>query len=148
MPPCLDIYIAPTDRSTECIDRFLAHYADLTTDRLRQDYAVLLTDTMEEVTTGTLADTLAYGLADPNRSFALYFTSQQPRYNHVMVYFGHYERLLLGLSIECAEAGTSNQALAEALLDQLCADYSTEVGVYGFELAPADAEERLDPLLQ
>jgi hypothetical protein len=147
MPPCLDIYISTADRSGDRIEHFLAHYADLSTDRLRRDYAVLLPDIMDEVATGTLADTLSYGLADPNRSFALYFTSRQPRYNHVMVYFGHQGRLLLGLSIEYEEAGHSNQKLAEALLDRLYADYNTEVGVYGFELAPADAEESLYPLL-
>jgi hypothetical protein len=147
MPPCLDIYIAIADRSSDCIEYFLAHYADLSTDRLRRDYAVFVPDIMDEVATGTLADTLGYGLADPNRSFALYFTSKQPRYNHVMVYFGHQGRLLLGLSIEFEEAGHSTQKLAEALLDRLCADYNTEVGIYGFELAPADAEERLYQLL-
>jgi hypothetical protein len=146
MPPCLDIYIATADRSADCIDYFLAHYADLSADQLRQDYAVFLPSIMDEVVTRTLADTLAYGLADPNRSFALYFTSKQPRYNHVMVYFGHQGRLLLGLAIEYEEAGHSNQALAEVLLEQLCANYNTEVGIYGFELAPADAEERLYPL--
>lgn len=147
MPPCLDIYIATAARSGDCIDHFLAHYADLSTDRLRRDYAVFLPDMREEVATGTLANTLGYGLGDPNRSFALYLTSKQPRYHHVMVYFGHQGRLFLGLAIEYEEAGHSNQKLAEALLDRLCADYNTEVGIYGFELAPADAEERLYPLL-
>jgi hypothetical protein len=147
MPPCLDIYISTADRSGDCIEHFLAQYADLSTDRLCQDYEVFIAAIGDNVATGTLADTLGYGLADPNRNFALYFTSKQPRYNHVMVYFGHQGRLLLGLSIEYEEAGHSNQKLAEAILDRLCADYSTEVGVYGFELAPADAEERLCPLL-
>jgi hypothetical protein len=147
MPPCLDIYISTADRSGDCIEHFLAQYADLSTDRLCQDYEVFIAAIGDNVATGTLADTLGYGLADPNRNFALYFTSKQTRYNHVMVYFGHQGRLLLGLSIEYEEAGHSNQKLAEAILDRLCADYSTEVGVYGFELAPADAEERLYPLL-
>lgn len=147
MPPCLDIYIATADRSGACIDHFLAQYADLSTDRLRQDYEVFIAAVGDNVATGTLAATLDYGLADPTRSFALYFTSKQPRYNHVMVYFGQQGRLLLGLSIAYEEAGYSNQKLAEALVDRLCAAYATEVGVYGFELAPADAEERLYPLL-
>lgn len=147
MPPCLDIYISIADRSGDYIDHFLAQYADLSTDRLRQDYEIFIAATGDDVATGTLADTLGYGLADPNRSFALYFTSKQSRYNQVMVYFGHEGRLLFGLSIEYEEAGCSNQKLAEALLDRLCAEYATEVGIYGFELAPADAEERLYPLL-
>ncbi|WBA44225.1 hypothetical protein [Hymenobacter canadensis] len=149
MPPCLDIYVATADRSTACLERFLAHYADLSTDRLRQDYEVFVTDVGDTVATGSLSATLVYGLADPNRNFALYFTSQQPLYTHVMVYFGHQGRLLLGLSVEDeTAAGKSNQALAEAVMDRLCAEYHTEMGVYGFELAPADAEERLYPLLQ
>jgi hypothetical protein len=100
MPPCLDIYIATSDRSTDCVEQFLAQYADLSADRLRQDYEVFIADIRDNVATGTLADTLGYGMADPNRSFALYFTSKQPQYNQVMVYFGHHSRLLLGLSIE------------------------------------------------
>lgn len=148
MPPCLDIYIATSDRSTACIERFLAHYADLSTDRLRQDYEVFLTDVCDTVVTGSLSATLAYGLADPNRSFALYFTSQRPPHSHVIVYFGHQGRLLLGLSIEYEQAGQPNDALAQAVMDRLCAEYYTETGVYGFELAPADAEERMYPLLQ
>jgi hypothetical protein len=148
MPPCLDIYIATSDRSTACIEHFLSEYADLSTDRLRQDYEVFLADIRDNVATGTLSATLAYGIADPNRSFALYFTSKQPQYNHVMVYFGHSGRLLLGLSIEDeTETGESNRALAEAVLDRLCADYNTEMGMYGFEMSPADAEERMNPLL-
>ena len=149
MPPCVDIYISTADRTSDCIERFLAHYADLSTDLLRRDYAVFLPDIRDEVATGTLADTLSYGLADPNRRFALYFTSKQPRYSHVMVYFGQQGRLLLGLSIEyeSGQMGYSSQRLAEALMDQLCADYNTEEGIYGFELATSDAEERLYPPL-
>jgi hypothetical protein len=64
-----------------------------------------------------------------------------------MVYFGHQGHLLLGLPIEYEEAGHSSQKLTEAILDRLCADYNTEVGVYGFELAPADADKRLYPLV-
>ena len=142
MPPCLDIYVVTSDRSTACIERFLSHYADLSADRRRQDYEVFLTDAGETAATGTLADTLAYGLADLNRSFALYFTSQLPKYTHVLVYFGHQGRLLLGLSIEYEEAGQLNQALAEAVLERLCTEYRTETAVYDFELTPADAEVR------
>lgn len=146
MPPCLDIYVATSDRSSACIERFLAHYADLSTDRLRQDYEVFLTDVGDTLATGTLSATLGYGLADPNRRFALYFTSQHPLYAHVMVYFGQQGRLLLGLSVEDeTRTGNSNQALAEAVMDRLCAEYHTKTGVYGFEMAPADAEERLYP---
>ena len=32
-------------------------------------------------------------------------------------------------------------------MDRFCAEYHTETGIYGFELAPADAEERMYLLL-
>lgn len=147
MPPCLDIYITTADRSSACIERFLAQYADLSAAQLRQDYEVFIPDIDEHVATGSLSATLAYGLADPNRSFALYFTGQQSQYNHVIVFFGHHGRLLLGLSIEYEEAGQPNDALAEAVGNRLSAEYHSEAGTYGVELAPADAEEGLFPLL-
>lgn len=148
MPPCLDLYGATSDRRPACLERFLAHYADLSTDR-RRDCAVFLTDVGDVEATGTWSAPRAYGRADPNRRLARYFTRQHPLDPHVMVYFGQPGRLLLGLSVEDETgAGNSNQALAEAVTDRLCAEYHTETGVYGGELAPADAAERMYPLLQ
>jgi hypothetical protein len=144
MPPCLDIYTATSDRSIACIDRFLAQYANLSIGRLRNDFEVFLEDSENTLLTGTLVDTLVYGVAQANRCFALYFKSNRPEFNHVMLYFSRYGHLLLGLSVESFTAsGLLNTVVAEAVLSTLKAEFNTQLGLYGHELAPADADDQL-----
>ncbi|RAK70318.1 hypothetical protein [Hymenobacter edaphi] len=143
MPPCLDLYI-PVARTRAVIDRFLSRYADLSKDMRRADFSVLLTDTAVSVETGTLEATLAFGLADPSRAFALYFASRLPRVNGVLMYFSPRDRLLLGLSIEAYGPDQPNEAEAQRLLTQLCTEFGASKALFDLELAPADADEQLN----
>ena len=145
MPPYLDIYVATSDRSKDCINRFLAAYADLSKDSLRNDYEIQLTDTHTWVETGSLSATIDYGLAEANRSFALYFSSSSQFVKSVMLYFSPRNRLLLGLSIEGSQSnGLPDTNAAEQILKTLKEEYNSDKGLIDFELPPADADEQID----
>ena len=144
MPPFIDIYVV-TERKLAVVDCFLSKYADLSIDSQRTDYEVQLTDTWEFIETGTLTATLAFGLADTGRKFALYFTGNQGSHlNHPTIYFGLQGHLLLGLSIDGNSIeGLTNDAEADMVLAQLKTEYNTEKGLIGYEFPPADADEKL-----
>ena len=145
MPPHLDIYVATFDRSTDCINRFLSAYADLSQDSLRSDYEIQLTDVNTWVETGSLLTTIDYGLADANRSFALYFSSNSLFIKSVMLYFSSKSRLLLGLSIEGNQSnGLPDTNAAERILKTLKDEFNSDKGLIDFELPPADADEQID----
>ena len=147
MPPCLDIYIATGERTLTCIHRFLSAYADLTEDAVRDDFEVRPTGSPEGFVCGTLATTLAYGLAQADRAFTLYFHGQPPNYQP-MLYFSPHGRLLLGLSVEAfTPEGASNDTEAEHLLHLLKAEFNTEYGLIAFELPPEEADEEFAPHL-
>ncbi|GAA4366246.1 hypothetical protein GCM10023185_37270 [Hymenobacter saemangeumensis] len=147
MPPCLDIYIATRERTLTCIHRFLSAYADLTEDAVRDDFEVRPTGSPEGFISGTLATTLAYGLAQADRAFTLYFHGQPPNYRP-MLYFSPHGRLLLGLSVEASTPeGASNDAEAEHMLQRLKAEFNTEYGLIAFELPPEEADEEFPPHL-
>jgi hypothetical protein len=148
MPPCLDIYVATNDRSLACIERFLMQYADLTSDSVRDDFEVRPTGAQEGVVSGTLASTLAYGLAQPDRAFTLYFHQKYPDYRRPMLYFSPHGRLLLGLSVEEeTPEGVPNDAEAEQLLQRLKQEFHTQHGLVAFELPPEEADEEFEPII-
>lgn len=145
MPPCLDIYIATRERTLVCIQRFLSAYADLSEDAVRDDFEVRPTGSAEGFVSGTLAATLAYGLAQPDRAFTLYFNGKRPHYGP-MLYFSPHGRLLLGLSVEeSTPAGTPNDAEAEQVLQRLKYEFGTDYGLIAFELPPEEADEEFSP---
>lgn len=142
MPPCLDVYIA-TERSRATVDKFLAYYADLSAELLRNDYEVWLWNTEEYVSTGTLKDTVAYGLSNNDISFTLYLSGKAISCNRVMLHFGMPGQLVVGMSVEESIAETPNDAAAEQLLATLKTEFATQKGIIGLELPPIDAAEEL-----
>ncbi|WP_460584343.1 hypothetical protein [Hymenobacter arcticus] len=132
-----------TARSQACLDDFLTRYADLATNSLSGSYVVWLWGTEEYVSTGNLAATLAYGLADSSCSFTLYLRGRAASHNHVMVHFGGTTQLLLGLSVEESIWGISNTPAAERILAQLKAEFDVQKGLVAFELPPVDAAAQL-----
>lgn len=142
MPPYLDIYVATSDRSLACIDRFLAQYVDLTVESVRDDFEVRLTGEEEGFVSGTLAATLAYGLAQADRAFTLYFQRKHLAYRCPMLYFSPHGRLLLGVAVdETSPQGRLNDAAAAQVLQQLKREFRTEYGLVAFELPPEEADE-------
>ena len=142
MPPYLDIYVATSGRSLTCVDRFLAQYVDLTVESVRDDFEVRLTWNEEGFVSGTLAATLAYGLAKADRAFTLYFQRKHPAYRCPMLYFSPHGRLLLGLAVEeTSPEGLPNDAVVAQLLQRLKHELSTEYGLIAFELPPEEADE-------
>jgi hypothetical protein len=145
MPPCFDIYVATRERTLACIHRFLSAYAYLSQDAVRDDFEVRPTGSEEGFVSGTLAATLAYGLAQPDRAFALYFHGQPPHHGP-MLYFSPQGRLLLGLSVEeSTPAGTPNDAEAEHVLQRLKNEFNTADGLIAVELPPEEADEEFSP---
>jgi hypothetical protein len=149
MPPYLDIYVATSDRSLTCIDRFLAQYVDLTVESVRDDFEVRLTGNEEGFVSGTLAATLAYGLAQADRAFTLYFQRKHLAYRCPMLYFSPHGRLLLGLAVEeTSPDGLPNDAAAAQVLQRLKQEFRTEHGLIAFELPPEEADEEFGPTLR
>jgi hypothetical protein len=145
MPPCLDIYVATRQRTLACINRFLSAYADLSEDAVRDNFEVRPTGSAQGFISGTLAATLAYGLAQPDRAFTLYFHGKPPHYRP-MLYFSPHGRLLLGLSVEeSTPAGTPNDAEAEQVLQRLKNEFNTADGLIAFELPLEEADEEFSP---
>ena len=134
MPPYNDIYIVTNDRRKACIDRFLSKYADLTTAKMRTDFEVRVGD--EYVETGTLADTIAYGLADDQRDFVVYFDSAVSGLKSVMLFFTPDGKLVLGLSTEHDE---NSDEEAGRVLAMLKTDFNVTLGVVSLETHPGDA---------
>lgn len=124
MPPYNDIYIVTTDRSEVCIDKFLSKYADITNAIVRTDFEVYDGDSYVE--TGTLADTIAYGLADKQRNFVVYFDSAVSELKSVMLFFTPDEKLVLGLSIEYDENSGKE---SERVLAVLKTDFNVTLGI-------------------
>lgn len=149
MPPYLDIYVATSDRSLACIERFLAQYADLTVDAVRDDFEVRPTGEQEGFVSGTLAATLAYGLAQADRAFTLYFQRKHDTYRCPMLYFSPHGRLLFGLAVEeTSPTGQPNEAEAEQVLHRLKQEFGTEHGLIAWELPPEEADEEFSPTLR
>jgi hypothetical protein len=149
MPPYLDIYVATNDRSLACIERFLAQYADLAVESVRDDFEVRPTGETEGFVSGTLTATLAYGLAQADRAFTLYFQRKHPAYRSPMLYFSPHGRLLLGLAVEeTSPEGRPNDAEAERVLQRLKQEFNTEHGLIAFELPPEEADEEFSPTLR
>lgn len=149
MPPYLDIYVATNDRSLACIERFLAQYADLTVEAERDDFEVRPTGEQEGFVSGTLAATLAYGLAQADRAFTLYFQRKHAAYRCPMLYFSPHGRLLLGLAVEeTSPHGQPNDAEAARVLHQLKQEFGTAHGLIAWELPPEEADEEFGPTLR
>lgn len=141
----LDIYVCTAERNLATLERFVSHYADLSA-AVRTDYEVRPTGSAEGFPSGTIAQTLAYGLAQSDRAFTLYLDSSHPKHKRVMVYFSPAGRLLLGLSVEEeVPEGMPNDAAAERLLQELKKEFNTAHGLIAFELPPEEADEEFDP---
>lgn len=138
-----DIYIATKDRSRTYIDQFLRQYVDLQKENARADFEIRLSYTEEFIETGTLLQSIDFGLSSPEISFTLYLTSQQKDIKSVMVHFAKKGLLILGLSIEEETESGSNQVKAEQLLAQLKNKYNTVSGIIALEIPPVDLEEEL-----
>jgi hypothetical protein len=141
----LDIYVCTAERNPATLERFVSKYADLSKDGVRNDFEVRLTGSEEGFRSGTLAETLAHGLAYPDRAFTLYLENKYPEHQRVMVYFSPHGRLLLGLSVEEeVPEGTPNDAAAEQVLQELRQAFSTAHGLIAFELPPEEADKEFD----
>jgi len=145
MPPFNDIYVVTNDRSETCINKFLSCYADLTTENERTDFSVIVAGEDEDVETGTLADTIAYGLSDKQRSFALYFNSKVRKLRSVILFFAPDEKLVLGLSIEY---DPDSDEEAERVLAMLKTNFNTTLGAITFETPPGDAYDWINENLE
>ena len=145
MPPFNDIYVVTSDRSENCIHKFLSRYADLTTENERTDFSIIVAGKEEAVETGTLADTIAYGLSDKLRSFALYFNSAVRELKSVMLFFTSDEKLVLGLSVEY---DSDSDEEAERVLAMLKTEFKTTLGAIAFENPPGDAYDWINENLE
>jgi hypothetical protein len=134
MAPSTDIYIVTEDRSQTCIDKFLSNYACLTTAKTRDNFSVLVDG--EGVETGTFVDTIDYGLAEAQRSFAVYFKSAVKGLESVILFFTPDGKLVFGLSIEY-DPGSAEEA--KRVLAKLKADFTASLGIITCETAPGDA---------
>jgi len=143
MPPFNDIYIVTDDRSKNCIDKFLSKYADLENAKARGDFEVF--DGSNYVETGTLTDTIAYGLADKRREFVMYFDSAISRVKSVILFFTPDGKLILGLSSEYDE---NSDEEAKRVLAMLKADFNTDLGVISLETPPGDAYDFINENLR
>ncbi len=143
VPPLNDIYIVTDDRSEACVDKFLSKYADLANASVRTDFEVR--DGSSYVETGTLTNTIAYGLADKRRSFVVYFDSAVSGLKSVIVCFTPDGKLVLGLSIEYDE---NSDAEAAHVLAMLQAEFNVDLGVVSLETHPGDAYDWINENLR
>lgn len=134
VPPFNDIYVVTDDRSKTCVDKFLSKYADLANASVRTDFEVR--DGSSYVETGTLTNTIAYGLADKRRCFVVYLDSAVSGLKSVIVFFTLDGKLVLGLSIEYDENSDEEAAHVLAMLK---AEFNADLGVVSFETHPGDA---------
>ncbi|MEJ7662854.1 MAG: hypothetical protein WKG07_26510 [Hymenobacter sp.] len=112
----------------------MSKYADLTISETRDDFEIL--DGNEYVETGTLEATIAYGLDNDRRNFALYLDSAVSELKSVMLFFTPDGKLVLGLSTEYDE--NSNE-MAERILATLKSEFDSSLGLISIETHPGDA---------
>lgn len=149
----IDVYGLTDYRNKEVLELFIAAFTDRSSVEDRGDEELMiLHDTIDREKTDdeytwlkaeTLTKAIETGLADPATCFTLYFSSNQPEIEQVMISFSLDGKLILGLSIEefADEYETiSNAPLAMKLAARLQETFHCRKTYFEIESPPAHTE--------